>query len=496
MKEIVKNIDIIPIFFDNVLEVQHLYDVFVLVGGRNSGKSYFMDQLVTTNIHNCDKYKMVIVEDVEVNIGEGVKDGIEERIEDFEYESVFTSIKKPAEIIHDNGNNAIFKGYHSEKQQKQVKSLNEVTAAWYEEGENITYKQFKALKMQLRGGNPEDRTLFITMNPINPDSYINQEFFQKPPTKVLEYFEDGRPKVFEKIIEVEVEIKKVKTIVQLKCMIVCTTHWDNPHLTLEQRAEIEEFKYTDEDLYAMLAECKFIRPGGLHFKEFKRSIHVIPPYKIPGHWDRYPAIDYGLDMLAGIWFAIDERGRAIAYKEIHEPDLIVSKATIRLHEVNDIDTTKVRYGPGDLWNRRQETGKSAADIFREGNWSLTESDRDRQNGTLCMKEWLSPFEYLDEQTGEKHWTANLLIFDTCPIFISHLSQVLTDEKNPNCYAQEPHLLTHILDAFRYFAIMRRSPSDKIPPIPLERFLPMAMREPEEPKTSGLAGEVQQGGFTW
>lgn len=333
-------VEVLPLYFDYVLS--KTYPVIVLVGGRNSGKSFFMEQLAVMNLNNKKDYRLLVVEDVETNIGEGVKNGIEQRSEEFGLDKFFYGTKMPAEITHKvTGNKVLFKGYHSDAQQKQVKSLNEVTAVWYEEGENITYKQFKALRMQLRGGDQEDRQLFITMNPIISDGYINDEFFQKPPDKVHEYFNDGRPKVFERIISVDIELDDGTTqIVSLRCLIVVSTYRDNKYLTLEQKADIEELKLTDPDMYEMLGEGKFVKPAGTFFKEFSRGIHVCEPFVIPDHWRRYTAKDYGLDMLANYWITIDPQGNAFVYKELYESDLIISEASRRIKEVNGKDDRK------------------------------------------------------------------------------------------------------------------------------------------------------------
>ncbi len=48
-----KEIEILPIYFDWLINKK--YPINVLVGGRNSGKSYFMEQLATINTHNADK---------------------------------------------------------------------------------------------------------------------------------------------------------------------------------------------------------------------------------------------------------------------------------------------------------------------------------------------------------------------------------------------------------------------------------------------------------
>ena len=198
-----KDIKILPLYYDHILETD--YPVYILVGGRNSGKTHFMGQSVTMDINNCEDYKMLVVEDVETNINEGVKTNVLERIEDFGWGSIFHNTKHPAKIEHKiNKNSILFKGYHSSKQQKRIKSLNKITAAWYEEAENITYEQFIALLIQLRGGNPKDRKLFLTMNPVNQDGFINKEFFEKTPDKIIKKFSDGRPKIFVRNIETEI----------------------------------------------------------------------------------------------------------------------------------------------------------------------------------------------------------------------------------------------------------------------------------------------------
>jgi phage terminase large subunit len=448
----VNEIEIIPIYYDYVLTQN--YPINIMVGGRNSGKSFFMEQLAVTNIHNKQKYKLLVIEDVETNIGEGVKNGIEERAEEFCLDGVIASTKQPAEITHElTGNNVIFKGYHSKKQQKQVKSLNEVTAVWYEEAENITYEQFKALRMQLRGGNEEDRQLFLTLNPINSDSFINQYFFQQQPDIVYERFKDGRPKVFVKNIEVDLEGE----IVTIPCMVVVSVHWDNPYLTQEQRADIEELKKTDPQMYEMLAEGKFVKPAGTFFKEFNHGVHVVEPFVLPKHWQRFRFLDYGLDMTAAYWAAVDTETNIYVYKELYEPDLIISKAAKRIVDMTN-EPIKLSYAPPDLWNRRQDTGKSAVDIFRENGVVLQKADNDRVQGWLNLKEWLAPYEVEDEQTGEMLIKARIRIFSNCVNLIRTLPQLQRDERDPNDVATEPHELTHAPDALRYFCVMRKHPS--------------------------------------
>lgn len=197
---------------------------------------------------------------------------------------------------------------------------------------------------------------------------------------------------------------------------------------------------------------------GQFFPEFKRSVHVIEPFKIDEYWDRYIALDYGLDMFAVLFIAIDTKGKAYIYNEIHKSDLIVSEARQVLKSIMRHYKYRHKYAPPDLWNRNRDTGKSTAEMFAEGGIVLTKAGNDRESGWLAVKEWLKIKKIRHEQTGELYEDSDLKIFSNCTNLIRCLPQLQHDEKNPNDVATEPHEITHITDALRYFCISRVSPS--------------------------------------
>lgn len=193
---------------------------------------------------------------------------------------------------------------------------------------------------------------------------------------------------------------------------------------------------------------------GQYFKDFDRSVNVIEPFDIPKEWDRYRTIDYGLDMLACYWIAIDTHGNEFCYKELYEPNLIISQAAERIIEVNGDDKIRYTYAPPDLWNRRNDTGKNAYDIFRENGVILTKSSNNRILGWYAVQEHLKIETYKDEQTGEERKKSKLRFFNTCKNILRTLPVIQVDDKNPNDCAKEPHELTHGPDAIRGFCIER------------------------------------------
>ena len=207
---------------------------------------------------------------------------------------------------------------------------------------------------------------------------------------------------------------------------------------------------------------------GQFFPEFKRNIHVIEPIELKPYWDRYIALDYGLDMFAVLFIAIDTKGKAYVYNEIHKSNLIVSealqvlKSTMRNQEYKDI------YAPPDLWNRNRDTGRSTAELFRDGGITFTKAGNNREQGWLTVKEWLRLRKKRHEHTGELYEDSDIKIFSNCNNLIRCLPQLQHDEKNPNDVATEPHDITHITDALRYFCVSRTAPS-KEPDIKKEVF---------------------------
>ncbi|MBE6911863.1 MAG: hypothetical protein E7473_05000 [Ruminococcaceae bacterium] len=191
---------------------------------------------------------------------------------------------------------------------------------------------------------------------------------------------------------------------------------------------------------------------GQYFTEWNRDVHVISPFEIPKEWRRYFVMDYGLDMLAGYWIAIDTYGRAYVYREIYESGLIISEAARKIREATDKEVYAY-IAPPDLWNRRQDTGKSAARIFAENGVPVIAAKNERVQGWYNLKEWLAPFR---DETGEM--CAFLRIFSNCVNLIRTLPALNIDSKNPNDVANTPHELTHAPDAIRYFVAGRPVPA--------------------------------------
>lgn len=222
----------------------------------------------------------------------------------------------------------------------------------------------------------------------------------------------------------------------------------------------------DPERYRVIGLGEYGIPGGAFFPEFRTDIHVIEPFTIPEHWKKYTTMDYGLDMLAVLWIAIDEEGNAYVYKELYESGLTISQACQRIREVNSNDYIHIKYAPPDLWARSQESGRCRADIFREHGEVLYQASNNRESGWAAVKEWLKVYETVNVETDIPHKSAKLKVFRNCVNLIRCLPQLRIDEKKPDIVDDEKnsilHELTHAPDALRYFCVMRQRPSTGLP----------------------------------
>ncbi len=192
--------------------------------------------------------------------------------------------------------------------------------------------------------------------------------------------------------------------------------------------------------------------GGSYFPEFRLDTHVCAPFRIPDHWTRYRSIDYGLDMLAVYWIAVDEQGRSWVYREYTRDRLIVQDAAR-----NILDNTlpgeqiSVTFAPPDLWSTQKDTGRTMAEIFMTCGVSLQRASNNRVQGHMMIKNLLAPMN--DGKPG-------LMIFKSCRQLINDLRDIQADEINPNDCAKEPHELTHTVDSLRYYCVSRTLPGER------------------------------------
>lgn len=100
-----------------------------------------------------------------------------------------------------------------------------------------------------------------------------------------------------------------------------------------------------EDLREMRTIGKFTSLAGAVFKEFRKSIHVIEPFRIPHDWRKVRGLDFGYnDPTACVWVARDRDNRFYVYDEHYRDQTLIADHVKAINK-RDWDYIQPWYGP-------------------------------------------------------------------------------------------------------------------------------------------------------
>lgn len=294
-----------------------------------------------------------------------------------------------------------------------------------DEATQFTEFMFNTIYPSVRGANNFPHRVYLTCNPGGVGhEWVKRLFITK------RYYENESPEDYE---------------------FISATVDDNKVLQEKDPDYIKMLNSLSDGLRQAWRDGNWDMLAGQYFSEFDRNIHVIEPFEIPDHWKRYRAIDYGLDCCACVWIAVSELNTHYLYREYAESDKKISSGTKDILDLSSAEKIEYTVAPPDLWARSQESAKCKADIFSENGLPLLKGSNDREAGWLAMKEL---FEIKETDEGKE---SHFYIFSNCVKVIEHIPALQRDSKKPTDCMKEPHEITHLPDAVRYYALQRISP---------------------------------------
>ena len=343
------------------------------------------------------------------------------------------------------GNGSIIKFGHwdGDNAEKEYQGV-EYDVIFLEEATQLSERAFLYLQTCIRGTNDFPKRMYLTCNPGGVGHNWVKRLFIKKDYHIYpndpERSEDPSDYTF-----------------------IFATVDDNPWLLKSSPRYLKNLSSMPEDLRMAhrYGDWDAIS-GGNYFKNFSPQRNVFPRFPIPAKWPLYRSLDYGLDMLAVGWWAIDEDGRCWCFREYEESGLVVRDAAdaIRKHTLPN-EVIQTTYAPPDMWNKQKDTGKSIQELYLENGVAIVKTNNDRVQGHMIMKNMLAPVPLKDPfvkslfKEGQAPETMpGMMFFEDLERVISDITSIQTDEKNPNDCAKEPHDVTHTVDMCRYFAVSR------------------------------------------
>ena len=193
---------------------------------------------------------------------------------------------------------------------------------------------------------------------------------------------------------------------------------------------------------------------GQFFSEFNEELHVFRGYEggacvIPKDLRCFVAFDYGFDMLAALVVGVDAMGRLWVLREKCVSGLTLGRAAEEVVELCGGDVIEYAVASPDLWNRRQDSGRSGFEVMQavRGMPPMRAADDRRIPGWRLVREYLA---------SEGDEGVRLKISVGCGTLISSMEALLCDPNRPEDASGSPHSVTHAPEALRYAVMSRAS----------------------------------------
>ena len=395
----------------------------VCKGSRASGKSKHAALWIISNMMQYPLANTLVVRKVFDTMRNSVAADLIWALKRLKVEEYWDYPKKKSSALEftylPTGQKILFKGLDVAQKTTSISVPTGVLCwMWIEEAFEVDSEEdFDTLDESIRGELPEGyfKRVILIFNPWSESTWIKPRFFDNPAEDVL---------------------------------AMTTTFRDNPWLSETDHAMFRDMEINRPERFRVAGNAEWGVEGSVYFEEFRKDIHVIQPFSIPAHWKMYRVIDYGLDALACLYIAVDTQDVAYVIGEVYESNLIISDAAEAIKAAEPREERYITYAPPDLWSRTKDSGKMISETFYNCGVPLWKSDSSRIPGWMQVHERLRVIPDVDG--GQ---TARLKIFSSCRDLIRCISTIKADEKNCNDVATDPHELTHLPDALRYWCVM-------------------------------------------
>ena len=170
--------------------------------------------------------------------------------------------------------------------------------------------------------------------------------------------------------------------------------------------------------------------AGQFFSEITREKHVVAPFSIPLHWNRFGAYDYGFNHPAAFgWFAVNEDGVVFQYRELVQAQLRVDQFAEKVNSFPDTKELQIIPAGLDCWAKKNTittgTTPTIAEEFLKHGIVLSPAKIDRIQGASQVRNYLA-WRDLQSKSEEPRFK----IFETCPISFDALTRMEHDPDRP------------------------------------------------------------------
>lgn len=324
-------------------------------------------------------------------------------------------------LLFPNGSRIVF-GYCSCDRDLLRYQGQEYDVVAIDEATQLSEHQFTVFKACLRGTNPCPKRMYLTCNPGGiGHGWVKRLFIDRA-------YREGEDPADYRFISAKVTDNAVLM---------------EKDPTYKKRLEELPPRLREAWLYG-----KWDVFEGQFFPEFDHGRHVCEGAAVPNQSRYFLAFDYGFDMLAALLMAVSGNSVYVV-RELCVSGLTLSEAASRIVEAFGGYPLSYAVASPDLWNRRQDSGRSGFEIMQAvaGMPPMIPADNRRIAG------WRVVREYLAAKDG------GLRVCRSCYELIRCMGALLCDPDRPEDASSQPHSVTHAPEALRY-ALMSRLPEEE------------------------------------
>jgi len=269
---------------------------------------------------------------------------------------------------------------------------------------------------------------------------------------------------------------------------------DNPDKAFVAQYEVQLLKQKPHIRAALLDGDWYVTAGSFFAEYWKKSIHVVKPFKVANGWRIFRSMDWGFKAPGCLhWWALDDDDTLYCIKELRFQGKTVGEVAAMVETIEtslglwDERSKSSRVtGPADtqLWEQRGLGGKCMADVFAEKGVTWTKADKkSRQTNAQHIIKRLVDH---DEETK----VPGLVFFDSCTWIIQTLPAIQTSTHNSEEPADGGD--DHALDSLCYSAAYASRGKTAIPPVrPLKSEWDDEEEMPKDRERAGRLGYGQE-----
>ena len=303
-----------------------------------------------------------------------------------------------------------------------------------DEATQLSEYQFSIFKACLRGVGNFPKRMYLTCNPGGVGhGWVKRLFVDK------EYRPDEDPD----------DYAFIKALV-----------YDNLTLTESDPGYVKQLESLPKRLKDAWLHGRWDVFEGQFFPEFSPARHVCDRTVIQNKALRqFVAFDYGFDMTAALLMGVDGDNNLFVIDEFCSEGLTLSEAAARIVALCRKGAPEYAVASPDLWNRRQDSGRSGFEIMQvfPGMPPMVAADNRRIPGWRVLREYLAEND-----------SPSITICSCCHTLIRSLPALMFDSERSEDASGEPHSITHAPEALRY-AVMSRARADTAHPQPRSHF---------------------------